>query len=58
MRELTQKEIDQVSAGPTPFEPVAIPTIHHAATSSMLSPSLVGLSLPLVSSPLAEGTVA
>lgn len=55
MRELTQQEIDQVSAGPTPSAPVAIPATHHAATTSMLSPGLIGFSLPFVPSPLAEG---
>lgn len=58
MRELTQQEIDQVSAGPTPSAPVAIPTTHHAAASSILTSAPFGLDLSFVLTPLAEGKLA
>jgi len=39
MRELSQKEIDQVSAGPIPHAPVvAIPTINHTAAINPVCP--------------------
>lgn len=41
MRELSQEEIDQVSAGPSsPYAPVvAIPTTHHIAANNPVFPA-------------------
>ena len=55
MRELTQEEVDQVSAGPTPFAPfVATPTIHAAASSI---PTYIAFadSIPFALPPLPDG---
>lgn len=41
MRELSQEEIDQVSAGPSPYTPVvAIPTTQHIAANNPVFPAL------------------
>lgn len=59
MRELSREEIDQVSAGTTPFAPiVAIPTIHHAAASNLFPPVSLAPDVPFPLPPLAEGKLA
>lgn len=55
MRELTKEEIDQVSAGPTPYAPVAaIPTILAAAACSVPARIGIGPGIPWSLPPLAE----
>lgn len=55
MRELTEEEIDQVSAGPMPFASiVATPTIHAAASSIPTYLSFAD-SIPFALPPLPNG---
>jgi len=56
MRELTQEEVDQVSAGPKPFAPiVAIPTNHNAVASSIPAYLPFADSIPFALPPLPDG---
>jgi hypothetical protein len=59
MRELTQQEIDQVSAGPSAPAPVsAISTILDAAIGSFSSAIPLGTGMPFVVPSLAAGKPA
>jgi hypothetical protein len=59
MRELTQEEVDQVSAGPTPHTPiVAVLTIPHAAASGVPTYQPFADATPFQPTPLREGKLS
>lgn len=58
MHELTQEEIDQVSAGPTPFAPIVATPIIHPAASSIPTYLSFADSIPFVLPPLPDGKLA
>jgi len=59
MRELTQEEVDQVSAGPTPYTPiVAVLTIPHAAASGVPTYHPFTDPTPFHPTPLREGKLS
>jgi hypothetical protein len=58
MRELTQQEIDQVSAGPTPFAPVAaVPAIRSDALYRVLYDIPLGPVVPFLPSTRPDGNL-
>jgi hypothetical protein len=58
MRELTQEEVDQVSAGPTPFAPIVATPTSHAAASSIPTYRAFADSIPFALPPLPDGKLS